>query len=127
MKHTKIYVICDGAKGGIDLLAPLRPEIVHTHSGMLEPDGTFVGVVYPNEAIAREVLAQIDGITVLPSHISRGSLCEASKSKIDAIGAGAHGIEMSDDGYAVATKLHAYYKSISPPESRCRAALDPDA
>lgn len=123
---TKIYVICDGAKGGIHLLAPLQPEIIGAPNGMLEPDGTFVGVVYPNSGSARTELAAVDGITVLPSHLSRQQLDAHHHAAIAPIGGGAHEVNPDDTGYQAALKLHDYYQSVAPAGSRCCAVLHPD-
>jgi hypothetical protein len=64
MSYQKIYVICDADHGGAQLLSPLRPDVVASFEGMLEPNGDFVGVVYPNEPTAR---------TALPKHRRRHS------------------------------------------------------
>jgi hypothetical protein len=127
MTHTKIYVICDAAKGGIELLASLRPEVLFSMEGMLEPNGDFVGVAYPNCATARERLEALEGVTVLPSHVSRGKLKPEHKQRLDKVGSGAHGIVASDDAHDAAAKLHGYYRGLAPAGSRCCAALDPDA
>jgi hypothetical protein len=127
MRHNKIYVICDAGLGGIELLAPLRPEVVWSMEGMLEPNGDFVGVVYPNAADARATLEATPGVTVLPPHVSRGKLKPEHKQRLDRVGNGAPGIQANDDGYEVARKLHAHYKGLAAPGSRCCAALDPEA
>lgn len=125
--HTKLYVICDAGMGGMELLAGLRPEVVWSMEGMLEPNGDFVGVVYPNTADARAVLEGTAGVTVLPSHVSRGKLKLEHKARLDRVAQGAHGIQANDDGHEVARKLHRHYRGIAPQGSRCCAALDPDA
>jgi hypothetical protein len=126
MSYQKIYVICDAAHGGAQLLSPLRPDVIASFEGMLEPNGDFVGVVYPNEATARTAIADIPGVTVLPSHTGRGKLTADHKKRLDKVGGGSHGIAANDDGHTAAVKLHGYYKSITHPESRCMAALHPD-
>lgn len=126
MSHAKIYLICDGNKGGIHMLGQFQPHLIGPPNGMLEPDGTFVGVVHPNDPAAREMLDEVDGITVLPSHLTRGKLQAKHKSRLDSIGDGKHGIQANDDGYTVASKLHGHYKSLAAAGSRCCAVLHPD-
>jgi hypothetical protein len=126
MSYQKIYVICDADQGGAQLLSPLRPDVVASFEGMLEPNGDFVGVVYPNEPTARMALEAISGVTVLPSHTGRGKLTADHKKRLDKVGHGAHGVGANDDGYTAAVKLHGYYKALTHPESRCMAALHPD-
>jgi hypothetical protein len=66
--YAKIYAI--SATGDVALHV-LRAETKYAHSweGATEPDGTWVGVVYPAMAQCRDFLASLPGITLLPSHL----------------------------------------------------------
>jgi hypothetical protein len=110
----------------VQLLAPFQSESIGPPNGMLEPDGTFVGVVYPKHPAARAALDAVDGITVLPSHVSRGALQVKHIVALGKIAGGKHGVTARDDGYATALKLHDHFQTVAAEGSRCCAVLHPD-
>ncbi|MCU1307113.1 MAG: hypothetical protein JWN45_1808 [Acidobacteriaceae bacterium] len=65
--YSKVYV---KSQLGQAALHPIRVGgHISTWSGCDQADGSWIGVVYPSSAHAREELAALEGMTVFPSHL----------------------------------------------------------
>jgi hypothetical protein len=65
--YTKIYV--SSSRGQAALHDVRVGGHISTWAGCDQADGSWIGVVYPTSAQARQELDALDGVTVFPSHL----------------------------------------------------------
>lgn len=68
--YQKIYI--HSARGQVALAEMVAGDVAYIKSweGADQADGSWIGVVYPASAFARQELAKAPGVTVMPPHTS---------------------------------------------------------